>query len=99
MLFCGLAVLVLLWDVMLICTALFFHIMIEKVTYYHKELLNMRDPRLRDCIAGLCDLRRHPDLVRPLPGHLRSQLVPWTSGRDGAFQIRHFQVTMTKVNV
>ena len=33
MLFCGLAVLVLLWDVMLICTALFFHIMIEKVTY------------------------------------------------------------------
>ena len=32
LLFCGLAVLVLLWDVMLICTALFFHIMIEKVT-------------------------------------------------------------------
>lgn len=30
-LFCGLAALVLLWDVMLICTALFFHIMIEKV--------------------------------------------------------------------
>lgn len=30
-LFCLMAVLVLLWDVMLVCTALYFHIMIEKV--------------------------------------------------------------------
>nr|ACO14823.1 UPF0517 membrane protein CG10671 [Caligus clemensi] len=29
--FCSLAALVLLWDVMLVCTALYFHIMIEKV--------------------------------------------------------------------
>ena len=29
--FCLLAVLVLLWDVTLVCTALYFHIMIEKV--------------------------------------------------------------------
>jgi hypothetical protein len=31
LLFCMLAGLVLLWDVMLVCTALYFHIMIEKV--------------------------------------------------------------------
>jgi len=31
-LFCLLALLTLLWDVMLVCTALYFHIMVEKVT-------------------------------------------------------------------
>ena len=49
LLFCGLAALVLLWDVMLICTALYFHIMIEKV--FNLEEIDLIYPKLRELLS------------------------------------------------
>ena len=66
-LFCGLAALVLLWDAMLVCTALFFHIMIEKV--------------VATCAAVLTwegDGSSEEDKMHPISGRLHAGCGAWS---------------------
>lgn len=71
LLFCLMAMLMILWDFMLLITVLYFHMMIEKGTFgkHFKGSLNT-------LLASAGERRRSAGLVRSLQVYLQAKFLP-----------------------